>query len=40
MKRDLQNDIKRVSVNVDWMQLFVIINNVGIKINVDMNVKN
>ena len=40
MKRDLQNDMKRVSVNVDWMQLFVIINNVGIKINVDMNVKN
>ena len=40
MKRDLQNDIKRVSVNIDQMQLFVIINNVGIKINVDMNVKN
>ena len=40
MKRDLQNDMKRVSVNVDWMQLFEIINNVGIKINVDMNVKN
>ena len=32
--------MKNVSVNVDKMQLFVIINNVGIKINVDVNVKN
>ena len=29
-----------VSVNLDQMQLFVIINNIGIKINVDVNVKN
>ena len=40
MKLDLQNGMKRVSVNVDQMQLFVIINNVGIMINVDVNVKN
>ena len=40
MKRDLQNNMKHVSVNVDQIQLFVIINNVGIKINVDVNGKN
>ena len=40
MKQDTENDIKRVSVNVDQMQVFVIINNVGIMINVDANVKN
>ena len=40
MKRDLQNGMNRVNVNVDKMSLFVIINNVGIKINVDVNVKN
>ena len=40
MKQDIYNGMKRVSVNVDQMQLFVIINNVGIKINVDKNVKN
>ena len=40
MKLDLYNGMKNVSVNVDQMQLFVIINNVGIKINVDVNVKN
>ena len=40
MKQDLQNDMKHVSVNVDQMQLFVIINNVGIKINADVNAKN
>ena len=32
--------MKRVSVNVDQMQAFVIIKNVGIMINVDANVKN
>ena len=32
--------MKNVSVNVDQMQLFLIINKDGIKINVDMNVKN
>ena len=40
MKLDLQNGTKNVSVNVDQMQFFVIINNVGIKINVDVKVKN
>ena len=29
-----------VSVNVDQIQAFVIINNVGMMINVDVNVKN
>ena len=29
-----------VSVNVDQMQAFVIINNVGMMINADVNVKN
>ena len=32
--------MKAVSVNVDYMQVFVIINNVGMIINVDANVKN
>ena len=40
MKQDIQNSIKLVYVNVDYMQLNLIINNVGIKINVDVNVKN
>ena len=40
MKQDSQNGMKRVSVNVDQMQFFVIINNIGIKIKVDVNVKN
>ena len=40
MKQDIQNGMKRVSVNVDQMQLSVIINNVGMKINVDVNAKN
>ena len=40
MKQDIQNGMKIVCVNVDQMQVFVITNNVGIKINVDVNVKN
>ena len=40
MKQNIWNGMKRVSVNVDQMQLFVIVNNVGIKINVDANVNN
>ena len=40
MKQDIQNSIKLVYVNVDYMQVNLIINNVGIKINVDVNVKN
>ena len=39
MKQDLQNGMKLVSVDVDQMQLFVIINNVEIKINADVNAK-
>ena len=33
-------DMKLAIVNVDQMQVFVIINNVRIKINVSVNVKN
>ena len=40
MKQELQNDMKHVSVNVEQMQLFVIINKVGIKINADVNPNN
>ena len=40
MKQNIGNGMKRVSVNVDQMQLFVIISNVGIKINADVNAKN
>ena len=34
------NGMKHVSVNVDQMQVFVIINSDGIMINVNVNVKN
>ena len=40
MKRDSENGIKRVNVSVNLEKMFVIINNFGIKINVDVNVKN
>ena len=40
MKQDIQNDIKLVNVNIDYMQVFIVINNVGIKINADVNTKN
>ena len=40
MKQGISNSMKRVGVYVDQMQLFVIINNVGIMINVDANLKN
>ena len=40
MKLDTLNEIKRVTVNVDQMQAFVIINNVGIMINAGVNAKN
>ena len=40
MKQDIQNDMKLVNVNVDQMQVFVIINKDGMKINADVNVKN
>ena len=39
MKLDLWNGMKNVSTNVDQIQLFVITNNVEIKINVAVNVK-
>ena len=39
MKEDNQNDMKRVSVNVDQMQTFVIINNVRMMINASVNAK-
>ena len=32
-KQDIQNDMKLVNVNEDQMQVLVIINNVGIKVN-------
>ena len=40
MKKDTQNGMKRVKVNVDQMQAFVIINNVGMMINAGVNAKN
>ena len=40
MKQGTQNGMKRVSVNVDQMQAFVIINNVGMMINAGVNAKN
>ena len=40
MKQDTQNDMKRVSVNVDLTVVFVIINNVGMTINAGVNAKN
>ena len=36
IKSDIQNDMKLVNVNVDQMEVFVIINNVRIKINADI----
>ena len=39
MKQDLLNSMKRVNVSVNLEKMFVIINNVGIKVNVDVNVK-
>ena len=39
MEQDLQNGMKLVNVSVNLGQMFVIINNVGININADVNVK-
>ena len=39
MKQGIQNDTKRVNLSVNSGQMFVIINNVGIKINVGVNAK-
>ena len=40
MKQDTQNGMKRVNVNVDQMQAFVIINNIGMMIKAAVNKKN
>ena len=40
MKQDTQNSTKRVNVSVNLGLIFVIVNNVGIKINADVNAKN
>ena len=40
MEQDTQNGMKRVSVNVGYMQAFVIINNIGMMINGGVNAKN
>ena len=40
MKQDIQNGMRRVHIDVDQMQVFVIINNVGIMIDADVNIKN
>ena len=39
MKRDTQNSMSLVNVNVDQMQVFAKINNVGKMINADVNAK-
>ena len=40
MKKDTQNGTTRVNVSVKLGIMFVILNNVGIKINADENAKN
>ena len=40
MKQDTQNDMKQLSVNIDQMQAFVIINNVVMIINAGVNANN
>ena len=40
MKQDKYLGMKFANVNVDQMQVLVIINNVGIMINANVNVKN
>ena len=40
MKQDAENGVKRVSVNVDSNIEFVIISNIGMKINAGVNAKN
>ena len=39
MKQDTQNGMQHVSVNVDQMQAFVIINDVRMMINAGVNAK-
>ena len=40
MKQETKNGTKLVSANEDMMQVFVIINKVGMTINAGVNVKN
>ena len=40
MEKDLQNGMKLVNLSVNFEKMFVVINNIGIKINVDVNAKN
>ena len=40
MKQDIYLGMKVVHVDVDYMKVFMIINNAGIMINADVNVKN
>ena len=40
MKKGIQNGMKHVNVNVDQMEVFVTIKNVGTKINSGVNAKN
>ena len=40
MKQDIQNCMKLVNVYVDQMQVFVIINKVGVIKNADVNANN
>ena len=40
MKRGIQSGMKRASVNVDQMQAFAIMNNVGMMINAGVNANN
>ena len=40
MKQGTQNVMKLVNANVDQMQMIETINNVGMKINTEVNVKN
>ena len=39
MKQDIQNGVKRVTVNVDLMEVFAIINNVRMMMNEGENAK-
>ena len=40
MKQDINLGMTLVNVNVDYMQVLVMINNVGIMLNADVNAKN
>ena len=40
MKRGIENGMKLVNVSVNLEKMFVIINNVGTKVNADVNVNN